>query len=58
MSERYLTEVERLIERRKLRCTWNDGHVAEFDYDYLRGYCPCAGCQGHGHSLGQRSVHP
>ena len=27
--------------------TWTDGHVSEYDYDYLRGYCPCAGCQGH-----------
>lgn len=46
--ELYLTEVRRLPETRCLRLTWSDGHCADFDYDYLRGYCPCAGCQGHG----------
>jgi DUF971 family protein len=48
MKELYLTEVRRLPDKGRLRLTWNDGHVAEFDYGYLRGYCPCAGCQGHG----------
>lgn len=48
MGELYLTEVRRLPESRKLRLTWNDGHSAELDYDTLRGYCPCASCQGHG----------
>ena len=42
-----LTEARRLPEERRLRLTWHDGHVAEYDYDYLRGWCPCAGCQGH-----------
>ena len=44
----YLTEVRRKPEERKLRLTWSDGHSADFDYDYVRGYCPCAACQGHG----------
>lgn len=49
MSETlYLTEIRRLDRQRALRLTWSDGHVADFDYDYVRGYCPCAGCQGHG----------
>lgn len=48
MSEPHLTEVRRLPEQRRLRLTWSDGHEAEFDYDYVRGYCPCAACQGHG----------
>lgn len=43
-----LTALQRLPEQRLLRATWSDGHVAEFEYDYLRGYCPCATCQGHG----------
>lgn len=47
MEDLHLTEVRRLPEERRLRLTWNDGHSADFDYDYLRGYCPCAGCQGH-----------
>ena len=49
MSETpYLIEIRRLPEERRARLTWSDDHVAEYDYDYLRGYCPCAGCQGHG----------
>jgi DUF971 family protein len=43
-----LTEARRLPERQRLRLTWTDGHRAELDYAYLRGWCPCAGCQGHG----------
>jgi DUF971 family protein len=26
---------------------WADGHVGVYPHDVLRGYCPCAGCQGH-----------
>lgn len=43
-----LTEVRRSPEAQRVRLVWSDGHSAEYDYDYLRGYCPCAGCQGHG----------
>ncbi len=42
-----LTEIRRLPEDKRLRLTWQDGHCADFDWDYLRGWCPCAGCQGH-----------
>ncbi len=31
-----------------VRIFWNDGHVGEYTPEYLRGYCPCALCQGHG----------
>lgn len=48
MAESYPTEIRRLPLQRRLRVTWSDGHVGEYDYDYLRGHCPCAGCQGHG----------
>ncbi len=48
METLYLTEIRRLDEERQLRLTWSDGHSADFDFDYVRGYCPCAGCQGHG----------
>jgi DUF971 family protein len=41
------TEIRRLPEERRLRILWSDGHAGEYDYDYLRGYCPCAACQGH-----------
>ncbi len=48
MQGTYLTEIHRLPEQRQLRLTWDDGHTAAFAFDYLRGYCPCAACQGHG----------
>ncbi|MDX1502078.1 MAG: DUF971 domain-containing protein [Thermoanaerobaculia bacterium] len=41
------TEIRRLPESRRLRVVWDDGHDVEYDYRLLRGYCPCASCQGH-----------
>jgi DUF971 family protein len=32
---------------RRLVVTWDDGHISPFGLDYLRSWCPCAGCQGH-----------
>lgn len=26
---------------------WADGHKGVYPHEVLRGYCPCAGCQGH-----------
>ncbi len=26
---------------------WVDGHTSVLPNTFLRGYCPCAGCQGH-----------
>lgn len=48
METIYLTEIRRHDAERSFRLTWSDGHRAELGYDYVRGYCPCAGCQGHG----------
>jgi len=42
------TQIRRQPETRTLLILWSDGHEAEYQYDYLRGFCPCAGCQGHG----------
>lgn len=44
----YLVEARRRPEAGALALAWNDGHQADFDYGYLRGFCPCASCQGHG----------
>jgi DUF971 family protein len=32
---------------RRLVVTWDDHHQSIYDLDYLRSWCPCAGCQGH-----------
>ncbi|HVN86684.1 MAG TPA: DUF971 domain-containing protein [Candidatus Binatia bacterium] len=42
------TEVRRVAEEQLVRVTWADGHVGEYTFTYLRGWCPCALCQGHG----------
>jgi DUF971 family protein len=34
-----------------LEITWADGHRQRFSNRLLRGYCPCAGCQGHGGTI-------
>lgn len=47
MPDVYLTELRRLPDERAVRLTFSDGMTAELGYDLLRGYCPCAGCQGH-----------
>jgi DUF971 family protein len=48
MSTLFLTEIRRLPDQRAFRLQWSDGHSAELPYGLVRGYCPCAGCQGHG----------
>jgi len=40
-------EVRRHGAAGELAVRWSDGHAAVYDYDYLRGFCPCAACQGH-----------
>ncbi len=49
------SEVRRVADERRLVITWNDGHVSDFPYAYIRGWCPCATCQGHGNE--KRFVH-
>jgi len=30
---------------------WADGHKGVLPHEILRGYCPCAHCQGHGGTI-------
>ena len=32
---------------RSTEIQWADGHKGVYPHEILRGYCPCAGCQGH-----------
>ena len=41
------TEVRKLADARVVRVTWSDGHRSDYTWAYLRGWCPCAACQGH-----------
>jgi DUF971 family protein len=33
---------------RVMEIRWADGHRSILPHEILRGYCPCAHCQGHG----------
>jgi DUF971 family protein len=48
MDSSFPTEINHVESRGAVRITWDDGHVGEYEDQYLRGYCPCAMCQGHG----------
>ena len=30
-----------------LRILWDDDSLSDYPFVYLRGWCPCAACQGH-----------
>lgn len=49
------TEVRRGVSDRVMRIVWDDDHQSEYPWAYLRGWCPCAACQGHGNE--KRYVH-
>ena len=34
-------------DAKKVLIEWSDGHKSSIPINYLRGYCPCASCQGH-----------
>ncbi|HWX23556.1 MAG TPA: DUF971 domain-containing protein [Vicinamibacteria bacterium] len=48
-AEPYPEPLEVRHERgaRRLVIHWDDGHESVYPLDYLRSWCPCAGCQGH-----------
>ena len=35
-------------EDQLLRVLWDDDTLNDYSFAYLRGWCPCAVCQGHG----------
>jgi DUF971 family protein len=49
---------------RVLEITWADQHKCAYPHEILRGFCPCASCQGHsgeirfqaGHNLELRDI--
>jgi DUF971 family protein len=41
------TDVKAPMGARVLEIQWADGGRTRFPHRLLRGYCPCAGCQGH-----------
>ena len=46
-TDLYPVELRRHRKEKRLEVVWSDDHRHLFDYDFLRGYCPCAACQGH-----------
>ena len=41
-------QVHRLRDKGVVRIQWSEEHIGEYPFSYLRGWCPCAACQGHG----------
>lgn len=37
-----------ILEENLLRILWDDDDLSDYPFAYLRGWCPCAVCQGHG----------
>ncbi len=37
-----------ISEDQLLRVLWDDDTLNDYPFAYLRGWCPCAVCQGHG----------
>jgi DUF971 family protein len=45
------TQIKAPHGSRTLEIRWADGHRGVYPHEILRGYCPCATCQGHGSSI-------
>lgn len=41
------TLVTPIDEEKQLRILWDDDELNQLPFAYLRGWCPCAMCQGH-----------
>lgn len=44
--------------RKEVVIAWTDGHTSRLPYQLLRGWCPCAECQGHGAGVTFKNVPP
>ena len=49
-------EINHVKAQRLVRITWDDDHVGDYPLEHLRGYCPCALCQGHDAALGKKFI--
>ncbi len=49
-------EINHVRAEGKVRIKWNDGHLGDYPEEYLRGYCPCALCQGHDAAMGKKFI--
>ena len=47
MSKRRPPNISAPHDARQLGIDWNDGESSTIPHEILRGYCPCATCQGH-----------
>ena len=45
--EHEILEVHAPRGARVMHAVFGDGHRGEYPHELLRGYCPCAQCQGH-----------
>lgn len=52
------TDIAHSIGRNALLVTWDDGGTSELPIPYLRSWCPCAQCQGHGDVVRRLEVAP
>ena len=43
----FATDIEYKSEDKSMRFVFSDGHELTIYTRILRGFCPCAGCQGH-----------
>lgn len=56
MAKYVPVEINHMREKGLVRITWDDGHVGDYPREYLRGYCPCALCQGHDAAMGTKFI--
>ncbi len=56
MTQRTPVEVRAPRGARVMELVWSDGEITRHPHEVLRGFCPCAHCQGHQGPLEWRGV--